>query len=135
MEIALVDTSSAYDGTRMLRSYMHAAELKIEAGCEWRIEVRPIEDMRTVQVPGKVEGNGDDILHVVGPFDMKKLIANLTYSGDKFVLLGWESPYAEMFQPLYTRGLDFTQVVPVDTPITVIDVESTGAWSLDFSSP
>ena len=40
--------------------------MKVEASCAWTIEIRSLFSARSLDVPGTIEGTGDDVLQVTG---------------------------------------------------------------------
>ena len=64
----LVNTTDPYEGIRPLDFFDNelTTRFEITAVGEWKIEILSITEARTLEVPGEIEGSGDDVILLTG---------------------------------------------------------------------
>jgi hypothetical protein len=74
----LVNTTDPYEGVVLMdiRDGDHSTRLQVTAEGEWSIELRPLNTARRVNIPGTIEGTGDDVFIVDGDPDVAQISGN-----------------------------------------------------------
>lgn len=126
----IVNTIGAYDGTRPidLLNNQHTARLEITASGRWEIEILPAIQARSIKVPGLIEGNGDDVVLLIGKPDLGKVDASKATRN--FAIWAYSTT---------GRDLPVNKIAPYSGTIILtnavfLDVKATGPWSIETTS-
>jgi hypothetical protein len=124
----LVNTTDPYEGVVLMdiRAGQVSTRLQVTAEGEWYIELRPLVMARRVDVPGTIEGSGDDVFIVVGDPDTAHISGNqadryfgvIAYSNRSHLLVNTTDPY------------DGRVIVPGD--VVLVEVSAEGPWTITF---
>jgi len=126
----LVNTTDPYDGVRPLdfRADEHTTRFQVQAVGNWTIEVLPITSARRLEVPGTIEGVGDDMIILLGGTpDLAKVKGNA--GGRFFAVTGWGDRSDLLVNT--TDPYDGTVIVSPDT--VILEVEAIGEWSIEIT--
>jgi hypothetical protein len=130
----LVNTTDPYEGIRPLdfREGENTTWLEIKSEDEWTIEIMPISYARVLNVPGKIDGKGDDVIVLSGSVpDLAKIVGNAeslyfsvkNYSSDGYILdllVNTTDPYEGMV--ILSKDTAFLEIV------------SEGDWSIEITT-
>ena len=126
----LVNTTDPYDGIRPLDfGENRTVRFEVQAIGDWKIEVLPFSMAHTLNVPGVITGNGDDVillasgtpdLATVKGNEASRFFAVIGYGHGKDVLVNTTEPY---------QG---TVILKPDT--LVLEVQANGKWSIDLKA-
>jgi hypothetical protein len=134
----LVNTIGNYEGTRPLdfRSDEHTVRFEVQGSGKWKIEVLPLEEMRSVDIPGKFDGKGDDVVILIGSgmpdllkFDASKAKSNFAvwgYGKSEDLLVNEIAPYSG------TALVDSS--LPTDSGRLVLVIEAEGSWAIEVTT-
>jgi len=120
-----VNTTSYYegitldpDGTTVL--------LEINAEGPWTVESRSVRSARSIEVPGSIEGRGDEVLLVEG----ESSLANITGNPDArhFAVIGYTP-----FPNLMVNTTDaYEGTVRVDSDTFLLEITAVGNWEIEL---
>ena len=126
----LVNTTDPYDGIRPLDfGDNRTVRFEVQAIGDWKIEVLPFSMAHTLNVPGVITGNGDDVILLAGGTpdlatvtgnEESRFFAVLGYGHGKDVLVNTTEPY---------QG---TVILSPDT--LVLEIQANGKWSIDVTA-
>lgn len=120
-----------YEGTRPLDflDEQQTVRFQIESSGQWGIEVLPLLQGRKAEVPGTLEGKGDDVVFLAGETpDLLKIDATTAQSN--FVVWGYGN----------RRDLLVNEIAPYDGVVVaggntiVLVIEAEGNWSIEITS-
>jgi hypothetical protein len=124
----LVNTTDPYEGVVLMdiRQGQVSTRLQVTADGEWYIELRPLVMARRVDVPGTIEGSGDDVFVVIGDPDTAQISGNqadryfgvVAYGNRSHLLVNTTDPY------------DGRVIVPRD--VVLVEVTAVGTWVITF---
>ena len=123
----LVNVTDPYDGICPLdfMSGEHTTRLEISATGEWRVEILPLTAARTLTVPGSIEGEGDDVLWLVGATpDLATIVGNA--GGHYFG--AWA--YGDGRDMLVNTTDPYEGTVILSSDATLLALQATGAWNV-----
>jgi len=125
----LVNTIGAYEGFRPLNflNDQHTTRLQIQADGAWTVEIKPLRDAHTATVPGHFDDHGDDVVLLQGPTDTAHFVNT---GGANFIVQSYGSTRELLVNEI--GAYDGTVIIPSDAS-TVLEVQSDGAWSVDFN--
>jgi hypothetical protein len=126
----LVNTTEPYDGIRPLDFLddQWTARFEVSARGEWTIEVLPLSHIRYVEVPGIIEGNGDDVFLLAGGTPDLAIIKG-NEEGRYFGVIGWY-PSRDL---LVNTTDPYEGTVMLDQDTVIIEVIATGAWQIEIT--
>ena len=127
----LVNEIGSYSGIRPIDFLAdeHTSRFEVKAEGSWRIEILPHTSARSVSVPGKISGTGDDVILLRGSTPD---IAKISHRGD--------SNFAVMAYGARGRDLLVNEIgvyngsVIVSGDAIVLEIVADGNWSVDISS-
>ena len=99
------------------------------ASGDWSIEILPVSSARVLTVPGKMEGNGDEVIALSGAKpdlaiiqgnDQSRHFAVTSYGKSLDLLVNTTDPY------------DGKVIVASDT--LFLEITATGSWSIEIAS-
>lgn len=128
----LVSSTDPYDGRRPLDwlDNQNTVRLKITASGPWEITYYPllVGYLHTLTVPGTYQGNGDDVIFLLGA---SPDVANVQGNSDgRYFSV---TAYLKRATLLVTTTDPYkgTVVIPSDT--TLLEIVADGAWSIEIS--
>jgi hypothetical protein len=126
-----VNTTDKYDGVRPLdfEEGKNTVSFEVKANGEWIIEVLPISAARIVEVPGKIEGSGDDVVVLTGSRSVKANIKG-NDEGRFFGVIG----YGSAMDLLVNTTDPYDGTVMVDKGTAVLVIQAIGTWSIELFS-
>lgn len=126
----LVNTTDNYDGIKGIDfNETSTTRLEIKAVGKWRIEILPMTSARVLEVPGKIEGNGDDVIVLRGG---KPDIANITGNAASrfFAILGWDENGRDLL--VNTTDVYDGQVLMSGSTF-LLEITAEGKWTIDVA--
>ncbi len=103
-------------------------ELEVVAEGSWRIEVRSLQSAKKVEIPGSIEGEGDNVLRIEGEPSRADITGNLgagddpeyfeviAYNTTKEVIVETDSPYEDM--------------VEISPDTSLLEITARGSWEI-----
>jgi hypothetical protein len=110
----------------------YVTRLEIKATGSWTINIVPLSQARTLSVPGKIEGSGDDVIVLTGATpDIAAITGNS--SGVYFGVIPYSADAHRMSSMVNeTDVYQGTVIVPRDTAI--LEFRAEGNWSIDITA-
>lgn len=108
---------------RILRFEVRTAEA-------WQIDVLPLSVALHVAVPGAIQGAGDDVVVLEGPYNPDLLSVDASIAAGDFSVYAFG---AQRDQVIGTTA-PYTGTVSIPHDTTVLVVKSAGPWRLDIST-
>lgn len=128
----LVNTSNPFDGIVPVGfSRFQVTRFEVEAVGDWTIEILPLSSARTFTIPGKVTGNGCDIIVLVGGVpDIAMVTGNA--QGGHFSIGGYdlEGNYNDL---LVNTSDPFNGKVILGRGIEILVINSTDQWEIEIT--
>ena len=130
----LINTIGAYSGSKLIDVYDNdlTARIAIHASGPWEIQILPLSSVRSVLVPGVVQGVGDDVVllaHAAGKTDLFK--ADASQASHNFIVYGLSNTD---FYLMFNEIAPYTGTVISDGDTVLIQVSATGPWSIEVTS-
>ncbi|MCL4303978.1 MAG: hypothetical protein KJ077_50305 [Anaerolineae bacterium] len=130
---SLVNTTDYYDGRNLIdfEQNQHTSRLEITTEGEWTIEILPLASARVLQIPGTIDGNGDDVLLLMGGTpDIANISGNP--AARHFAVL----PYGNgrRFSSMVNTTDPYEGQVLIDREAEVLQVIAEGAWSISIAA-
>jgi hypothetical protein len=125
----LVNTTDPYDGIVLMDVFdTHTTRFEVEAVGEWTIVVDSFLTARRLEIPGTIEGIGDDVILLIGETpDLAHIIGNA--DARYFGVMGYGS-YADL---LVNTTDPYEGTVPLASDTGVIEFEAVGPWSIEVT--
>jgi hypothetical protein len=112
----------------------YSARLLIKATGDWRIKVNPFSHVKTVSVPGSVEGEGNDVFVLTGGVPEAATIMTKTENqGPVFSLVPYKADGTKMISLVNSGDPAYHGTVKVPKEASLIEVSSAGKWSIAIS--
>lgn len=127
----LVNRIGSYSGIRPIDffDYEHTSRFEITAEGPWRIEILPLTSARSLSVPGKLSGSGDDVILLRGSTPD---IATISHEGDSNFAV---TAYGTWGPDLLVNEIgSYNGKVIVSGDAMVMEIVADGNWSVDISS-
>jgi hypothetical protein len=127
----LVNTTDAYDGIRPLdfMEGQHTTRFEVKANGEWTIEVLPISSARVIDIPGSIEGVGDEVIVLSGsPPDTATITGN--DAGRHFAVIS----YGKISDLLVNTTDPYNGTVIMQTGTILIEIKAIGPWTIDIKA-
>jgi hypothetical protein len=125
----LVNTTEPYSGVRPLdfRANQHTTRFEITATGEWSIEILPITEARELEVPGVIDGVGDDVVRLSGTVpDIATIIGN---EADRhFAVRG----YHDRIDLLVNTTDPYSGRVSLNPNTVVLEITAVGEWTIEI---
>lgn len=124
----LVNTTKKYDGTVLIDMVDRekTSQLEIKGLGAWAIYVYDIKYARKYKTPGAIEGNGDDVIIVLG--SAKIMEVNGNQNGRHFSIKG----YSNRGRHLLVNAVEpYSGKVRVPTNTILLEISARGRWRLD----
>lgn len=126
----LVGETEPYAGVRLIDYDTHTARFEIQAPGDWTIDILPLSEARVLVVPGRIEGEGDEVILLAGDTPDTAIISGNAESryfgvlalGGTFpdLLVGETEPYEGM--------------VAVDREAKILEIQAAGPWSIEITA-
>jgi len=125
-----VHANARYTGTVPIdfREWEQTAKFKVKAGGVWEIIVYPIAYVRTVQIPGKFSGSGDDVIFIHGGVP-DKIRVDAPTIGD-FISI-WQLTDTGM-HGLCAVDTPYRDAGMIDKSTTILTVSTGGSWTIEI---
>lgn len=130
----LVNTTDVYDGVRPLDfdSDEHTTRFEITSSGDWKIEVLSISSSRIVQVPGIVEGFGDEVIILEGE-DPDLAIIRGNNESRYFGVISYSINGS--YLDLHVNTTDpYEGTVILDSDTKIFEIKSSGKWEIEITS-
>jgi hypothetical protein len=127
----LVNTIGAYEGTVPLdfRDGEQTARFEVKADGAWEFNIEPITNARKEQIPGKISGNGDDVIIIEGGIpDLVKVDAS--QARRNFVV---KAVAKGKFDLVVNEIAPYTGTSLLDPSTIVLIINATGPWELEIT--
>lgn len=124
----LVNTTDPYDGVRPLdfKNGEHTTRFEVKAEGKWKIEILPVAAAVKLNVPGKLEGKGDQVIVLSGSKpDTAKIQGNAV---KRFFAV---KSYGDISELLVNTVDPYDGEVIVDSSTLVLEVRAEGPWSIE----
>lgn len=119
----LVNTTSPYEGITLNREW-DTNTLEISATGEWRIEQRPLSDMRSVSKGETISGSGDEIVRVASHGSTATVTGNT--AGRHFSV----HAHGARRSLLVNTTSEYSGRVMLRNSYTMLEISATGAWTI-----
>jgi hypothetical protein len=128
----LVNTTQPYEGIRPLDFLQneHTGRFEVTATGSWTIEILPLASARTSDVPGQIEGSGDDVVLLVGGTPDLATVSGNT-AERHFAVKGYGSGRPRL---LVNTTDPYDGTVRLDSDTLLLEIIATGAWTVTISS-
>jgi hypothetical protein len=126
----LVNTTGSYDGVVPIDFMVgeHTARFKVEADGEWRIEILDLLAARTEDIPGIIEGSGDEVVVINGG---SPHVATVKATGDgSFAVWSFGSSYDLMVN----ERAPYQGSVVLDPHGFFLVISADAPWSLSITA-
>src|SRR5690606_8156136 len=100
---------------------------EVTAGGAWTIEILPLTAARVAEVPGSIEGMGDDVILLIGGTPDTATITNEGESN--FAVWG----YGDSRSLLVNEIGDYSGTVILDADTVILVITSEGSWSINIT--
>jgi hypothetical protein len=126
----LINTIGSYDGTRPLDFLAdeHTARFAVESSGQWVIEVLPMQEIRTVDVPGIFDGSGDDVINLIGS-DPDLLKIDASQAKSNFVI--WS--FGNGKDLLVNEIAPYNGVIIAGKDTSILVIEAEGPWTVEVT--
>lgn len=127
----IVNTIGSYQGRRALNLFGELpARLSVQADGSWSIKIDDISKAPTLDVPGIIEGKGDDIILLAGG---KPDTISLSHQGQgNFIVMAHK--VGDLFPDLVVNEIgkyEGKNLIPTSTDI--IEIQADGPWSMEIT--
>jgi len=124
-----VNTTKSYEGVTL--DYGDTSLLEIDATGDWEIELRSIRDARLVEVPGSIEGSGDEVFLVEGEPSVAEVTGN--QEGRHFSVVSYNEPIGLMSSDLLVNTTDpYEGSNRIDGDTELIVVTAVENWEISL---
>jgi hypothetical protein len=127
----IVNTIGDYQGRRALNLFGETpARLSVKADGPWSIKIDDISKAPTLEVPGKIEGNGDDVILLTGG---KPDTISLSHQGQgNFIVVAHEAD--GLFPNLVVNEIGkYEGKNLISTKTDIIEIQADGPWSMEVT--
>ncbi|MCI0398786.1 MAG: hypothetical protein L0322_28185 [Chloroflexi bacterium] len=126
----LVNTIGAYDGLLPIDflSSEHTGRFEVTADGSWTITVSPLSSIRSVSIPGSIDGRGDDVFRLIGGVPDTASIDGR--SEGNFVVYA----YGQSRDLLVNEIGEYSGQALLDSDTVVMSVLSEGPWTIAITS-
>lgn len=123
----LVNTTAPYKGVRPLDfGQNQSTRLEIKSQCAWSITIAPLAAIRVLDVPGQIEGKGDDVVLLRGGTpDLAEITGNA--SGRYF---GVYSYGRNSYDVMVNTTEPYTGKVRVNADSLIFEIQSVDNWNI-----
>lgn len=128
----LVNATDPYDGVRPFDfgNNDRTTRFEIKAIGDWKIEILPISQAHTIRVPGKYEGEGDDVLLLIGGGTPDLAYIKGNAGGHYFGVWG----YSNRVDLLVNTTDPYDGSAILDEKTIVIEIRAVKDWSIEITT-
>jgi len=128
----LINTIGAYEGIKPLDFLTgeQTARLEIKAGGPWEITILPVQEARTVTIPGPVNGTGDDVFYIEGGAP-DTIIADASQMTSNFIVYSYSDDGQEL---VFNEIGPYTGTALLDSSTFMLSVQAEGNWSVEITT-
>ncbi|MCB0098257.1 MAG: hypothetical protein KDE50_25100 [Caldilineaceae bacterium] len=130
---SIVNTTDYYDGTNLLdfEQNEQTTRLEIKSEGDWAIEILPLANARTIEIPGTIEGNGDEVLLLIGNSpDIANISGNA--SARHFAVITYGN--GRRLGSIVNTTEPYEGQVLIDRRAEVLQVTAEGGWSISIAA-
>jgi len=130
----LINTIGRYAGTVPIdfSDGEHTTRFEVKASGPWTIEIKPPTAITGLDVPGVIDGKGDDVIRLIGYQQNQPDIARITHKGNQnFVVYGYSSDGRDLLVN-EIGAYDGESILSSTTFLFVI--KSDGNWSVEVKT-
>jgi hypothetical protein len=126
----LVNTTGNYDGVVPIDFMVgeHTAQFRVEADGEWTIEIQDLLAARTEDIPGVIEGSGDEVVVINGG---SPHVATVETSGDGNFAV-WS--YGNSYDLVVNESAPYRGSVALDPHAFFLVISADSDWSLSITA-
>lgn len=127
----LVNEIGSYSGTRPIDflNAEHTSRFEVVADGSWKIEILPLTSARSLSIPGKMSGTGDDVITLRGSTPD---VATISHTGDSNFAI---TSYGASGRDLLVNEIgSYNGTVIVNGDTIILEIVADGSWSIDISS-
>lgn len=133
---ASVSTDGSYEGILPLDFFRdeYTTRISVQASGPWRIEIRPLDMIERVTVPGRLEGRTDRVVRLEGEPAVELTVSTGGYIG----IWGYEDSRAQSWPYLlvndYPRdSSSITVTAEIPPGVTMLSIKATDEWTMVIS--
>ena len=130
---SIVSTTDPYDGYRLFDNYWNpeATRLQVSAFGTWTIDILAISAIRHETIPGKIIGNGDDLVYVSGGIpDIATVSGNA--NSHYFGVIGHRGDATH--DSLVSVTDPYKGEVMLNTDTVILEILAYGPWEIDITT-
>lgn len=131
----LVDRIGSYEGTVALDVLdgQKTTRFEVNSSGKWEIQILPIEQVKRVNFPGTVEGNGDDVVILMGTGKTDLLKIDASQADGSFVVYGLGNSGDLLVNKIapYTGTVIVPKNLQASNGVLMLIVTATGKWSIE----
>ena len=130
---SLVNTTDVYDGVVIFntRESEITARLEIVASGNWSIAVLPLSGARVLEVPGVIEGVGDEIIVLTGSVpDLADVVGN---AGGRYFGVKLRRSDGSSLGSIVNTTDPYDGTAIMDSDAAIIEVLSSEAWTIEIT--
>lgn len=129
----LVNTIDPYEGTRPLDFLEgeHVTRFEVIASGEWTITILPLTAARQVEVPGEIEGTGDDVIVLVGGDPDTAVITGNEGGAANFAIWSYSTSAGRDLLVNTTDTYEGTVILDRDT--IIMDIHAEKPWTISIT--
>lgn len=127
----LVNTTEPYKGVRPLDfGQKQSTRLEIKSECAWSITIAPLTAIRVLDVPGEIEGTGDDVVLLRGSTpDLAEITGNA--SGRYF---GVYSYGLNSYDVMVNTTEPYSGKVQIEPDTVIFEIKSVDDWNISVTA-
>lgn len=133
----LVNKIGNYEGTVALDvlDNQQTTRFEVKSNGQWEIKILPLERVRRVEFPGTLEGNGDDVVLLLGTGKLDLLKIDASKADSNFIVYGLGSDNDLLVNEIapYTGTVIVPRSLPVSSGALMLIVSATGKWSIEVA--
>ena len=130
----LVNTIGRYDGIVPIDfgDNEHTTRFEVKASGPWTIEVKHAREARGEEIPGTINGKGNDVIRLVGYDQNPPDVAHITHDGqENFVVYGYNDSGRDLL--VNEIGNYDGEVILAPSPFLLV-VKADGKWTIEIKT-
>lgn len=131
-EDLLANSSGPYEGNSLIDYLGNQRTLRFEVRTSdsWQIEVLPLSMAKHLAIPGIVQGNGDDVVVLQGPYAADLLSVDANPATGRFVVWGFGAKREAAIDAV----APYTGTVSLPRDTTILAIKAVGPWRLEITT-
>lgn len=127
----LVNTIGSYSGSQLIDIYDndHTVRFEIKASGPWEIQILPISRLRRADIPGVVQGIGDDVVALEGNATPDILNADASQASGNFAV--WALSLDLGFDLVFNEIAPYTGTALTSDSTFLLQIKAEGPWSIE----